>query len=448
MFALASAAQGQALPESEPEAPLEEPAPPPSDLRELQVLGMEADFIEQHLFPFRSPYAGASSLPAHGDTELTETYVFTVGSRLAENLHLYASLVEGRGSGVGDGDGLGAPTNGDLVRVGAAKLGADPFLATAYLRYIVPYGEETEHVERDEDDLPGWLSTHRVEFKLGKMQIADEIDKNRYANSTHEQFMNWALINNTAWDYVADARDSTYGLLGAWITPKLEVRLGLFQMVTEAEGHIWDNDLTRAYSENLELVWRAEPDGLAVRLLAYQNNGRMGDYASALATAAKTGSTPDIVADDRPGRRKFGYGLNLELPLGANGNTGLFARLGWNDGATESFMFAEADRAASLGFQFCGCHWGRSGDRLGIGIAANGLSDVHRNYLAAGGYGFIVGDGRLNYGIETVAELYYRIQFGRHVQVSPDYQYFVNPGYNKDRGPAQVIGVRLRVYAM
>ena len=54
-----------------------------------------------------------------------------------------------------------------------------------------------------------------------------------------------------------------------------------------------------------------------------------------------------------------------------------------------------------------------------------------------------LGDGRLNYRPETIAEAYYRLQIGPWLQVSPDIQAIANPGYNRDRGPARVFSVRL-----
>jgi len=73
------------------------------------------------------------------------------------------------------------------------------------------------------------------------------------------------------------------------------------------------------------------------------------------------------------------------------------------------------------------------------------LSAEHRDYLAAGGKGFMLGDGRLSYGTERILEMYYRLQVFRFAQVGPDFQYIANPGYNRDRGPAFVLGGRLRV---
>ena len=84
-------------------------------------------------------------------------------------------------------------------------------------------------------------------------------------------------------------------------------------------------------------------------------------------------------------------------------------RLGWNDGHTETFAFTEIDRTANAGLSVKGTRWHRPNDNFGIAGLMNGLSKDHRDYLAAGGLGFIIGDGQLNYKTEDVIESYYRI---------------------------------------
>lgn len=126
----------------------------------------------------------------------------------------------------------------------------------------------------------------------------------------------------------------------------------------------------------------------------------------------------------------------------AAGETGLFLRAGWNDGKTESFAFTEVDRTVSVGSQIAGNHWGRGEDRLGLALAVNGLSP-DCDYLAAGGWGFMLGDGRLDYRTEQIFETYFRVQLQRYVQLSPDFQYLRHPGYNQDRSPAKFIAMRL-----
>ena len=121
-----------------------------------------------------------------------------------------------------------------------------------------------------------------------------------------------------------------------------------------------------------------------------------------------------------------------------------------HNGQSETYAFTEIDRQLALGGQFTGAAWGRSKDRWGVAWAVNGLSRPHRSYLAAGGLGFFLGDGRLNYGAEQVLEAYYRWALPDVVTsagvlqsaFSLGMQHLVHPGYNRDRGPVQVYSVR------
>jgi carbohydrate-selective porin OprB len=123
----------------------------------------------------------------------------------------------------------------------------------------------------------------------------------------------------------------------------------------------------------------------------------------------------------------------------------LFARLGWNDGRNESFAFTEADRAGSVGAQLSGIHWGRQEDHIAIAFAENGISHDHRDYLADGGSGFLIGDGRINYAREQITEIYYAAKLNKFITLSPDFQFVRNPGYNADRGPARFYGLRAHI---
>jgi carbohydrate-selective porin OprB len=73
------------------------------------------------------------------------------------------------------------------------------------------------------------------------------------------------------------------------------------------------------------------------------------------------------------------------------------------------------------------------------------LSSAHAEYLALGGLGFILGDGRLRYGRETIVESYYTAHVWRGIFLSAGAQFIANPGYNRDRGPVFVQAVRLHV---
>ena len=409
-----------------------------------QLLGAQFTVIVQRLLPFASPYSGPNSLTGSGDTEGTHTYGVYFGSRVTQRLHAYVDLEMARGAGVGHAVGLAGITNGDVIRQGSVDLGQGPYIARAFLRYALPLGRGSDTASRAMDQLPGTVPASRLEIDVGKLAATDFFDQNRYANSARWQFSNWALFNNTAWDFAADTRGYTYGVAVSWVHPRWTLALGSFAMPRFANGNVFDGNVARARGDNVQLTWQPA-HGPTIRILAYENHARMGDYAAALAQAQATGGAPDIVADDRPGRAKYGGALNLEQPLADSGETGAFLRMGWNDGHTEDFAFTEVDRHLSAGLQLTGARWRRAVDRFGIAGVLHGLSDGHRAYLAAGGKGFLLGDGRLNYGSEEILEAYYRAQIGPFAELGPDLQLIAHPGYNRDRGPASVITLRLNL---
>lgn len=410
-----------------------------------QWLGAQYTFVDQHQKSLHSLYAGPLSLRARSDTERSHTFGAYFGVALPWRLAYYFDVEMFRGEGVSGATGLGGLPNGDVIRAGVAGLGRGAYVARRYLQWSLPLGGGRETVERSQDHLPGTQATQRIDVKLGKLAVNDDFDRNRYANGTRTQFMNWDLFNATSWDFAADTRGYTDGLMLAWVNPAWTLRYGVYRMPHEANGQRLDNSLHHARGEQWQLSLHPHPDGWVLRLLAFRNIARMGSYRDAIAQALASGQVPDVRADDYPGRRKFGWAINGELPLADAGDTGLFMRAGWNDGHTESFAFTEVDRTLSGGFQLSGTHWGRSADHLGVGFAINALSRPHREYLEMGGSGFVLGDGSLDYAHEEIAEMYYSYAPFTHLTLSPDLQWIRNPGYNRDRGPAMFAGLRAHV---
>ena len=422
-----------------------------------QVLGTQLNVIGQRLAAFHSPYAGTNSLVASGDRGISHVYGVYLGAQpfawgaqgpRQTRLEAYLDIEMARGHGVSSATGLAGVTNGDVLRAGSADLGNGPYVARMFVRLVQPLGDgkQVDTLTRLPDQLASVHSAHRLEITAGKLAASDLFDLNRYANTTRSQFMNWSLFQNTAWDFAADTRGYTNGVAVTWVTPRWTLRAGSFQMPREANGNKFDSDLRRARGDNIELTY--SPLGARapiVRLLGFVNHARMGNYADALTLARRMDSVPDIVADDRPGRGKRGWGINVEQPLADKGETGAFLRVGWNDGANESFAFTEVDRHLSAGMQVSGVAWHRRNDRLGLAVVQHGIVAVHQRYLAAGGLGFLLGDGRLTYGHEEIFETYYRVQVGTSAQISPDVQIVRNPGYNRDRGPATVASVRVNL---
>lgn len=412
-----------------------------------KVLGMQFNGVYQNVPGFHNPYEGTNSFTTtHGKgRDFTQVYGIYLGSRLTSTLQAYLDTELFRGNGISDGVGLAGFVNGDVIRAGSSDLPKSPYIARLYLRYFMPLSSETEKVERDMGQLPGEQPVRRWEVKVGKLGVADDFDQNRYANNNRTQFLNYDFLYNTAWDYAADTRGYTYGAVTALVQPRWRLALGVYMEPNTANGAKFDSIDTRELGYNMEFTLKPNEAGTVIRLLSYFNEARMGSYDEALALGRATSTSPDLQRVEKQGGTKYGFGLNFEQPLADGGETGIFGRLGWSDGKREDWSYVESDRHASLGVQVSGVHWGRDEDRFGIAYGVNGLSAAHKNYLAAGGSGILLGDGKLNYGYEQALEAYYRVQLGPYIQVSPDFQFIQNPGYNKDRGPAEVYGLRIRL---
>jgi high affinity Mn2+ porin len=416
------------------------------------LLGTQYTFIDQNQSRLRSPYSGPLSLNPDGATEATNTLGIYAGWAPLSCAQAYLDVEKFDGAGVSGATGLAGLTNGDVVREGATGIKKEFYVARLFARFMLPLGDATTSVDRAQDQIPGTEAASRLELKIGRMAVTDDFDQNRYAGAARTQFLNWSLWANSAYDYAANTRGYTNGMVLAYVSPAWSLKYGFYLMPEQANQQQLDYRSGLAHGQNLELKLSPWSSGPTVRLLYYLNTARMGIYQEALAAANATGTQPNIQADDRDGRQKHGFGVNAEQPLADNGDTGLFMRWGWNDGKTETFAFTEVDQQTSFGGQLSGVHWGRGNDRLGLAVASEGLSGPHRQYLQAGGCGFLLCDGRLTYGREQILEAYYRIEEiwpqkpgPVHWQLGPDFQDIDHPGYNRDRGPVHFWALRLHV---
>ena len=114
-----------------------------------------------------------------------------------------------------------------------------------------------------------------------------------------------------------------------------------------------------------------------------------------------------------------------------------------SDGHSEVYAYTPADASMSFGALIKGTRWHRGEDSVGIGYAKNWLSRAHVNYLNLGGVDGFIGDGRISYKPEQASEVYYNIGTSRFFWFTLDYQRIFNPAYNSDRGPVNVMAIRL-----
>ena len=393
---------------------------------------------------FHSPYAGANSFTPDDHAQLSIVATVYAAYELTATTAVMIAGESAGGGGLSQALGSAGFTNLDVVR--NPTLGPTPYVGRALIEQVIPLSDERVVVSRPPFNALRTLPARRIAIRAGKLSTVDSFDVSAVGTDSHLQLMNWALANNGAYDYAADTRGYTLGAIVEYVAPRWALRYGAMLMPTVANGIDYDTDVTRARGEQLELELHACAGGHPgiVRVLGYLNHAKMGNYDEAIA-AVRTGivDVPDITATRVAGRTKAGLALGLEqeLPHDARG----FARLGWADGKNESFAYTEVDNTLALGADILGSAWHRKDDRVGLAAVTNGLSTPHRTYLALGGRGFLLGDGKLRYGREDIVEAYYTARAYRGVSPAIDVQVVSHPGYNVDRGPVVVGSVRLHV---
>jgi high affinity Mn2+ porin len=418
---------------------------PSADVADRFWLSGQANFITQGHLTFTAPYSGPNSLSPEAQAVTSRVLTLYTGFRLTNTVDVLLDIETTGGGGIGNALGIAGFPNLDVVR--NPTLSQAPYVARLMLHQTIPLSSHTVEAERGPLQLASAVPARRLDLWLGKMSTVDWFDVNAVGSDSHLQFMNWALDNNGAYDYAADTRGYTYGLVLEYSATSWSVRFGEMLMPKIANGIDLDYDIARARAENYELEVRRHllPRRLTiVRPMAFVNHANMGSYREAIdAYLSRQDPAPDITAHRKQGRLKYGVGLNLEQELTSSLRG--FARFGWNDGRNESFAYTEIDQSVSGGFDLRGQRWHRQDDKLGAALVSSGLSEDHREYLQLGGSGFLLGDGNLSYGRETIAETYYTAKLWGGIHASFDLQRVWNPGYNRARGPVLVSSVRLHL---
>ncbi len=397
---------------------------------------------------FKASYSGVNSLSDTVEPAATSiTTTLFLGRRLWKGAAIYANPEVSGGRGLSYSVGVAGALNGETYRIG----NPEPVLSLsrAYFQQTFPLGHtDYENVADKVNQVADRMPTHRITITAGKYAMADFYDVNKYSHDPRSQFLNWSLMSNGAWDYPADVKGYTSGLLVEWHTPDWSVRLSSVAVPVVANHPKMEYVFGKAHSETAEFE-RDTKIGThpgAIRLLFTYTASRAPSYNAGL-QALQTGDSMllKVISGNAEGGsyggHKTGIGLNMEQEL--TDNIGAFARVGWNDGQHATWAFTEIDQTAQLGFSFKGTPWWRSDDVVGVAGVVNGISAQHRAFLKAGGDGFILGDSTLNYGHESIVETYYNARLYDHVYLTFDYQFVTNPGYNKDRhGPVHVFAFR------
>ena len=418
----------------------------PDDTEWYSIHG-QSTYVIQYKNKFNSPYSSDNSLLSTGD--VTKSYTVTatafLGLRLWEGAEIFYNPEGSQGVPFSHLLGLGGFTNGEMQR--GANVPMVFYNARAFLRQSFDLGGGVEHVEAGPNQLAGNVDKRRLTLTYGWFSALDYFDANKFSHDARTQFLNWSIMAAGAYDYAANSRGYTYGLLGEYFDDDWTIRVARLAMPKSPNGLALDYQLTQQYGDQIEVSHDHNilgQDG-ALRVLFYQNRGRLATFNDAMNQWQQNGysGAPDILSSRFGYQKKWGYVLNAEQSI--SDDIGVFGRWSWNNGQSETEAFTDISRSLSGGASVKGSQWGREDDTVGLAFALNGISSSQINYLNNGGMTMFLGDGRIAYQGERILETYYSFKLFKNTFLSADYQYIRNPAYNSDRGPLSVFGLRAHV---
>ncbi len=438
----------------------DDPSTPAVPARDDISIHGQMTLTEQGYPAFRSAFPdGLYSLPKGGTGRETFDLTFYAGLKLWRGAELWIDPEIDQGFGVGNAHGLAGFPSAESYKGGFAE----PYARVQrfFIRQTFDLGGETQKVDADINQFEGATTADRLVLTLGKFQVVDLFDTNKYANNAKTDFLNWSSVNTGSFDYAGDSWAYTYGAAAEWYTGRWTLRTGIFDMsrAPAAGGSFgvlgWELDSTFKNLEALAEIERrhelwGQPGKL--KITGYFVAGNMGDYKEAnklyQANATPSGSY-DTAANyyiNQTRKYTIAPGVNFNVEQQVTDIVGVFARAGWCDGSHELWNNTDVDYSGQVGASIKGTKWGRPDDTVGVVGIVNGISREHAGWLNNGGLGIIIGDGvgtLPHPELEKILEAYYSYSLSASTKLSFDYQFVDSPAYNPERGPVNLFAGRL-----
>jgi high affinity Mn2+ porin len=400
----------------------------------------QTTYVWQKKSGFDAPYTGQNSLTPSPEKSYSFSATAFLGWRPWQGTEIYVNPEVVQGVALSNLTGLAGVTNGEIQKVAGPK--PTLYRARLFLRQTIGFSGGRQALEAGFNQFTGEFDKRRLVLTAGNFALNDIFDSNSFSHDPRTQFLNWTMMDYGAWDFASDSRGFTRGAAAELYYDDWVFRLARVLMPAESNGLPLNPHLFRSYGDNLEIEHAHQMGGQPGkwRFLAFRNVAVMARYSDANVYAAAHGGAPDL-SKVRTDQSKTGFGVSLEQNLSSD--IGLFGRYSQNDGEGEEFAYAEVDRSLLAGISIKGTRWGRADDTVGLALVRNGISSAHREYLANGGLGYFLGDGKLNYRSEEIVEAYYSLKLAQRLWTTFDYQRIANPAYNADRGPVNVLSLRL-----
>jgi len=259
------------------------------------------------------------------------------------------------------------------------------------------------------------------------------VDANRYANDATTEFFNWALFASGAYDYPADTRGYTWGVLADLAVDWWSLRGGiaLVPFLRELPTMDWRIGKSRGLMAEYEVRYKLRELPGASSLLLFLNSARMGSYEQVLENPRSTATTS---------RRRA---KTVEPSTGLLSPSSSSSRI--RSGLHEAQLERRPQRVV-------GVHRDRPLDRRRRDAKRRPVEPAQRRrrrrrrrersfgpsqalFGPAADTVFIIGDGALAYAPEIVGDFYYRFHVSDLIAFSAMYQPVINPAYNSDADP-------------
>ncbi len=369
-------------------------------------------------------YDGYIGLSQNPEGQVLSLVTLSIAAKPWKGAEFLISPELASGNGVGNGAGIANYPNA-LYGYPQTK----PYL------FRLQYKQEFNLAKNEDSKVQSY------NFTLGRFVIQEVLDVNPYAGNPKMDFLNFSHNMMSAWDASTTAYGWTYGFASSLVTKKGSINFCAVTVDSAAGGATPYLGVLKAHSFNLQYAqqYSIKKKSGTIRFLGFLNTALSGNYNNFVVDSSGIASFDSLVDFNN----KYGFAFDADMAISED--VGLFARASWNDGKTESFGYTETDFSLNAGALLSMPYIKRPHDIVGICASYNSISKPHRNFIAKGGTGFMLGDGYLDYAPESVVEAYYSCNLFADFYLTFDYQYAVNVGYNKSRGNTSFFAFRLNV---